>query len=362
MRSSRRRFIHSAAISLAFLWLFSFFILAHVAGQVPAESPQLAAGWTTAVRSLAEKIAAGVSAPSTLAMNWTNASSLGQTEATALFQNAAVELRARQFKLTGPELVGGLDTRVQITFSEDAESYIVVAEIWPAGSVQREVEIASAPKLKREAPTRDVTPTILMNRKLVWEQATKILDFILTPAPGTGLAILESERLSFYRADVPGWRLDRSIALHHAGNWREMWGIIDPNSMGVILWQANCNGDVLRLDELRCEPLRNDTVTDYGTTATGTVYDVNGPPSDAIQGFRPCPGAASLDLVTGNGDWTQADYLRATRPGGTLAQIDFAGPIVVLRGNSDGKSVRVVSRNLQTGMYEASIVSIACAN
>ncbi|MGC1969313.1 MAG: hypothetical protein WA673_22825, partial [Candidatus Acidiferrales bacterium] len=41
---------------------------------------------------------------------------------------------------------------------------------------------------------------------------------------------------------------------------------------------------------------------------------------------------------------------------------EFPGPILALWPADDGKSARVVSRNLQTGMYEASIVSVSCGN
>jgi hypothetical protein len=35
---------------------------------------------------------------------------------------------------------------------------------------------------------------------------------------------------------------------------------------------------------------------------------------------------------------------------------------VALWPSDDGKSVRAVSRNLQTGMYEASLINLYCGN
>jgi hypothetical protein len=72
-------------------------------------------------------------------------------------------------------------------------------------------------------------------------------------------------------------------------------------------------------------------------------------------------------LVTGTGDWTEPDHIQiyeienqeATAVGQPL---EFPGPILALWPADDGKSARVVSRNLQTGMYEASIVSVSCGN
>jgi hypothetical protein len=72
-------------------------------------------------------------------------------------------------------------------------------------------------------------------------------------------------------------------------------------------------------------------------------------------------------LVTGIGDWTVRDTLRIYRVADhqavTVGQpLEFSGPILALWPTQDDKSARVVSRNLQTGMYEASIVSVSCGN
>ncbi|MGA7914421.1 MAG: hypothetical protein WCA00_04235 [Candidatus Acidiferrales bacterium] len=76
---------------------------------------------------------------------------------------------------------------------------------------------------------------------------------------------------------------------------------------------------------------------------------------------------AWLLLVTGNGDWTVRDTIRiyevTDHQAVTIGQpLEFPGPILALWPADDGKSARVVSRNLQTGMYEASIVSVSCGN
>lgn len=72
-------------------------------------------------------------------------------------------------------------------------------------------------------------------------------------------------------------------------------------------------------------------------------------------------------LVTGTGDWTKPDSLqlyeldadRATSAGQPL---QFSGPITALWPGDDGKSARVVSRDITTGEYEASIVTVVCNN
>jgi hypothetical protein len=78
-------------------------------------------------------------------------------------------------------------------------------------------------------------------------------------------------------------------------------------------------------------------------------------------------GPAWQVLVTGSGDWTDPDRIQlyqiadqqATAVGEPL---QFPGPILSLWPSPDNQSARVVFRDLQTGMYEASLVSVSCSN
>ena len=77
-----------------------------------------------------------------------------------------------------------------------------------------------------------------------------------------------------------------------------------------------------------------------------------------------CPGMSPV-LVTGIGDDTSTDtiqnYQVADRQAVPAGQpISLPGPVRALWEANDGKSARVVSQNLQTGMYEASSISITC--
>jgi hypothetical protein len=72
-------------------------------------------------------------------------------------------------------------------------------------------------------------------------------------------------------------------------------------------------------------------------------------------------------LVTGPGDWTVPDRIQLYRIAGREATavgepLQFPGPISTMWPSADGQSARVVFHNLQTGMYEASIVSVSCSN
>ena len=78
-------------------------------------------------------------------------------------------------------------------------------------------------------------------------------------------------------------------------------------------------------------------------------------------------GSAWQVLVTGAGDWTRKDQIQLyeirDRKAIAIGQpMELPGPTLALWPEGDGKSARVISRNLETGMYEASIVSVACGN
>jgi hypothetical protein len=72
-------------------------------------------------------------------------------------------------------------------------------------------------------------------------------------------------------------------------------------------------------------------------------------------------------VATGSGDWTQKDQIqlyeiRDQKAVAIGEPIEFPGPTVAVWTTDDGKSARVISRNLESGLYEASIVSVACGN
>jgi hypothetical protein len=86
--------------------------------------------------------------------------------------------------------------------------------------------------------------------------------------------------------------------------------------------------------------------------------------SDIVSFYGGCAGLSPV-LATGTGDDTSTDtiqiYQVADRQAVAAGQpISFPGPVRALWLARDANSARVVSQNLQTGMYEASSISISC--
>ena len=374
MRSSRRRSSLSAAISLG----FALCCTSSAFAQVPAQSPQLAAAWTAAVRSLADKIVSDAGAPSALAMNMTNASSLGATDVSTLYDALVAALRARRFNIVSPEPPGGPDTRVQVTFSENVDSYIWVAEIWPGLNTEkggeRRIAIISAPKPAGAANGPHTTVTL--SRKVIWAQAAKILDFgLMGPVGSTPdtLVILDTDRFAFYHFTGLQWQLNRAVQIAQNAAWpRDLRGTIDSAAGTVTLADAKCQGDIFHPDALLCEQMANQTNRTEGKESIQIATEDGAQEATPLPG--PCPNDGAITLAAGGGDWTQPDELRAyeitNRGGGTggdgavrvMGRLDVPGPVLELGLTADGRSARIVSRNLQTGLYEASVVTISCGN
>lgn len=99
------------------------------------------------------------------------------------------------------------------------------------------------------------------------------------------------------------------------------------------------------------------------TDATASFF---GWGSDIVT-LPPVCGSQWQVLATGVGDWTQTDRLQLYEITGQRAvavgqPLDVPGPVLALWPASDGKSARVVLKNLETGFYEASIVTPSCSN
>jgi hypothetical protein len=101
-----------------------------------------------------------------------------------------------------------------------------------------------------------------------------------------------------------------------------------------------------------------------GTAEPAASFDGWG--SDIASIDSGCGSAWQL-LATGAGDWTQKDQIQLyeirDRRAIPLGQpMELTGPILALWPGNDGKTARVISRSLDSGLYEASIVSVSCGN
>ncbi len=252
------------------------------------------------------------------------------------------------------------EAQLQLTLSESAEDYVWVAAI-RRGEAHEVVIVSAARDGAKKAGARE--PSLTLQRKLIRAQEKRILDFGWVPdgdaAGGSILVVLEPDKIAFYDHRAEAWQLNREIAIPHARPvQRDVDGRIDLRAGTATLADAVCGGEFQRPETVTCKSV--------GSAPDADLALMQGNIIESYAAFASNCGSGPLTLGTGPGDWTEPDFIQAygdKNQKDPIAQpIQFPGPILALWPSEDGKTARVVSRNLQTGAYEASIVSVSCGD
>jgi hypothetical protein len=420
----------------ALVVMFFVAVLSAASAQNSTPPPQQ---WNDAMSQLADKIAAAVRPPHSLALDVIeNNSSISPADAAALSRLLETELATRKIRVTQED---SPETIVYVKISEGVEGPSMTAEIRRRDDEDSKGQIAIVALQKRATTSSgDVGVSLILQRKFVFAQAEPILDFMgpdASDGPSPRLMVLDRDRVAYLRLDQRQWSLDSSVPVRSRfPPSRDPRGLIakDDDGIRVHLPHDYCVGagrtDVKCRPNVRTKPAvdvalgqswplmgggpqkpsagyasyRNyfdGPITFFGDVMTvlpafyssalmndqknapwilaeldgkARLYDglasataiFSGWGDNLVSVAADCD-SAWLVLVTGAGDWMARDTLQiyrvADHQAATVGQpLEFSGPILALWPAEDGKSVRVVSRNLQTGLYEASIVSVSCGN
>ncbi len=315
-------------------------------------------------------------------------------------------------------------TPVQVTISENLQGYLLVAQTQLGGSAQ--VAIAAVEQ-STPVPSPAASGPVL-HRQIVWQQSRPIVDFAtaVSDENRTLWYILEPDRLVAYEFSGDSEVLTTAHSFSRVFTSRDPRGKLQLQSAAhVTAWIAavRCDGFWNPGFSLDCTPNAGQqwpmgaeswtfdpshnyfsgavTVSGSLTARFPAFYSAASPPSQMSSLGLSRPIVAGLDgraqlftgsaqpvailsgwgsdiaslasvchpawqvLVTGTGDWTQADQIQlfeiADGQGAPVgAPLEFPGPILTLWSADDGQSARAVSRNLKTGMYEASIITSSC--
>jgi hypothetical protein len=370
MRSLRR--IPLSAFLSIFAFLFFLLIPARSA-QTPLSSPPalqsgaqseaataLPAEWSAGEKVLAERIAAAVKPSRAISLAIKNISSLGAAEVEAI--RAALEAGLQTQGLR----IGAGGTDVEVTFSENVEGLVWVAQIRAEGKAPLAaiVSIARPPaQIGNEG-----NASLVLSRELIWQQPARFLDFsVFYGIPGamySMLVILEPDRLNYYQSRIADWNAARSVNFPKAEpKQRDPRGRIANAENTVYAPGIRCTGDVQDPAKLECALWKDLRLTGARIKIRFPGHDAND--ESAIMADR-CANKM-VAFASGNGDWTQPDSLQAYlvgdfredgKPSGSA--VEFDGPVLVLHG--EGKNVvRVIAHNLKTGNYEGYIVTATCS-
>ena len=321
--------------------------------------------WQGPLRELSSKITKLLPPTSRVNALVKNISSLPPDEVAPLEGALKAQLAAAGVRLVGENAA---DTAVQLTVSEGVEGYVAVAQI--TSNSNEQVAIVTLPPIAKNASQTD---GVLLDAKLIWQQPAPILDFALPAVPGFSqnvLAVLEPKRLVFYSRDLtPQWQPVRALESESSvatRDWRGHIELSQGSSSGDARWPGNeCRGDFLRPASVACAAsdhrddgwISNDSSAPFVPVSGGDAVSI------ALQcRFQP------IALATGGGDWTQPDFVQAyeLRTAGSDAPvpsgspINFGGPVMAIWPAGAQGIARAVVRNLQTGNYEAYVITATC--
>ncbi len=372
--------------------------------------------------ALAQKIAAALGPSHSFSLDVKDVSASAPVELAGIRQTLEDDITLRGDR----SVPSPADVQVQVTISQTVAGFVLVAEIHRGDAQQ----VAVVPVGGSEELPPQPGPEPGIQRKIIWQQATPLLDFAQVPADSRRVLwyFLEPERLAVYEFDdgaqvlrearpisrryssrdlrghlmvadamnvsafTGGVRCDASWNPSFSVECRENAGQQWP--MGTVTWTANpsrnyFSGSITFSNSLQAKypPFFSSASPSPETTGLSssrrivagldgqTQLFVGAPePASSFDGWGSdivpiesgC-GSAWQVLVTGAGDWTRKDQIQLyeirDRKAIPIGQpMDLPGPILALWPVGDGKSARVVSRSLESGMYEASIVSISCGN
>ncbi|MGB0034735.1 MAG: hypothetical protein WBP79_04590 [Candidatus Acidiferrales bacterium] len=323
--------------------------------------------WENELRELGDRVASISPPPARIDLVVTNLSTLAADEVAAIDDWLKTNLVRRRFQLAG---AASAETSVHVTLSENVEGFLIVAEIRRGAAEQ--VAIFPVSKAARSAKR---IGGVVLDEKLVWEQAETILDFILPPAPAgeaPTMIVLEPRRLVFYVRKQAQWQINQAVSLSPLRPWlRDPRGQIDishgPAAGTVKLPGMECKGDFEHPSTIDCDYVDQSKQSwTPGNTPLPANLDLGG---DSAGVSLECDGRPVV-LATGKSDWTHPDFIQGYEIGtgrghGAMASgnpVEFGGPVTSLTWMGTEGVARAVVENLQSKNYEAYIVTATCSH
>lgn len=183
--------------------------------------------WQPAADDFVQQVLSRAGSPSAITLTFANLSSLTTAEQSGIkqvimtgFRNAGVRLVKADYALA----------EVEITFSEDWQSYVWVGEIKQGPGSQ--VVIKRVPRPQKLGALR--ANTLNIKKNLIWQQDTPLLDFY---SDGQNLYVLEPGQVSLYANDSGKWRQKQTLAISHDRPWpRDLRGRLEISGFQITAY------------------------------------------------------------------------------------------------------------------------------
>jgi hypothetical protein len=374
--------------------------------------PETPSPWQAVGNDFVQEILSRGGSPPAVTVTFDNISSLSSPDQETVKKIILTAFRNAGVRLVKPDFA---TAEVRITFSEDWQSYVWVADIKQGPGNQ--MVITKVPRLRKtEAPR---TPSLTIRKSLVWQQETPLLDFY---SDGQTLSLLEPSQISVYGNDSGKWRVKQTLAVSHDHAWpRDLRGrmLINGTQITAFLPGTLCNGstsppamqcrasdDPWQIDQnflsVFFSPTRNfftgvlaghsagESVPAFFSAAStqsgntrewvfaGTdgrarlfINDLTAPWATLsdwgsnIAAVQSGCGTGWQILVSFPNDLTHADAIQAmevqSREAVSVSSpVELSGPVLAFWPGENPQTAHAVVQSLSTGKYEAWNFSIGC--
>jgi hypothetical protein len=326
-------------------------------------TPALPKSWSDAVAQLADKIAAALSPATPLSLEVKNISSLDASHAGAVELALENELQRHSFHL-GP--AGPAAVELPLTLSESVDRFVWVVQ-YSSNATDAQSSLAAIVAVPKAdlADGESDEPLLSLEKRLVWKQPGKFLDFALLQDSASGdpsLLVLDTNQLTLYKMSGSEWKSSRTNPIPQTPSpSRDPQGKIRVKEGYISIADRKCVGEPNLAGPLRCDTPQAPPSID------APRMEISFPKGLGTSFPGECHGE-HIFLFSGEGDWTQTDLIQGYLTKGMLlpvvpsgSAVQFGGPIINLQADSDASSARAVVHNLKTGNYEAYIVTATCS-
>lgn len=379
----------------------------------------LASDWRVPEEHLAQKIAA-TTGPGAVGLDVMNRSSLSRAEVEEIRRGLITTLGALGVRLVSADQAAAT---VQVTFSENLQDYVWVAEIHQGNNEPSVVMVATPrPSVGGE---EHPAGALIIQKTLLWTDGNRILDVALVNSSLQYMIVLEPESVVLFKFQDGRSQQEQSLPVPHSHPWpRDLHGrlilrkdhLFDAYLPGIF-----CRSSTTPPLSLNCyesddpwplgtgesglsaffTPSRNfftgalspgiakqTTVKAFYSAAVlprdkyrlwvfaavdGQIHLLDGVTdqtaaklnwgSDIVSVHSGC-GLGWQVLVTGNGgggvETVRAFEIADREPVAVGQPQEFKGGITALWVDAEGSGAIAVSRNSETGKYEAYRLSIIC--
>jgi hypothetical protein len=358
-------------------------------------------------RLLARKVWASIHGYS-VSLEFRNISSLGSAEFASVSTAFQEELQRRGVKIQGE----GAAITVIVSVTQNTTDYLGVVRIQRKEGVETVIETIGT---VRGPAAPQLTFSYTLHRKLLFSQDNPIMDVVLNDDDERAEALGVGQIYGYELRDGQWLSKDTDHFPTRANGGRDLRGFLgyDIDFQTVHLPGEVCTTSVSVDGGWSCktssDPWRVRTVSDFalagkklgpwfsaaqfalgvkpeivvtGQDGMARLYEEGAEPvaifpdwGSEIASIKSGCGSGWQLLVTGKMDWTKNDEIRAVEIRQAHAQpvsasLEFPGPLIALHSprmrpvqdTDANESAVAIIRNLQTGRYEAYLVTITCSN